>query len=360
MTVIKGYAEMLLRRSLVMEEGRGMLREILRAVDRSTTTTGQLLAYGRRETLRPSVQSLSDCLAEIGKILPHMIGEDIRLAVVSGAGDCRVNVDAHLFQQAILNLVTNARDAMPEGGTLSIKTDGLTLGAESRRIDPDLPEGPYALVTVTDTGSGMDKPTLARAFDPFFTTKDVGKGTGLGLPMVYGFVKQSGGAIDIQSEPGRGTTVQLYFPCAAEATAPAPGQAGARASRGGNETVLLVEDETSVRSMTAQLLRAAGYRVLQAPDAETALAIAQQADRPIDVLLSDVVMPGMTGVALAEQLRARDSNLAVVFMSGYPGVELSTRGLDQSKDILTKPFTSELLLERIRRVLDSPKPATGR
>ncbi|MCY2931282.1 MAG: PAS domain S-box protein [Planctomycetota bacterium] len=355
LTVIKGYGEMLLRRSLTDGEGRAMIREILKAVERSTATTGQLLAFSRQETLRPKVQSLRDCVADIGSILPHLIGEDIRLMILSNHDACTANVDGHLFQQAILNLAANARDAMPKGGTLTIETGYKDLGGQACRIDPELAEGEYVVVTVSDTGSGMDEATRTRVFDPFFTTKDVGKGTGLGLAMVHGFAKQSGGTVDIQSQPGRGTTVRLYFPRAAAAPAEGPAVRGPGASRNGGEIVLLVEDEPDVRAVAARLLRDAGYRVRQATGAEEARAMFEPAEGPADVLVTDIVMPGSSGVALAQEFRARRPGLGVLFISGYPGEELSKRGLDEATEILTKPFAGKALLEKVRQVLEESR-----
>ncbi|MEI7835853.1 MAG: ATP-binding protein, partial [Planctomycetota bacterium] len=355
--VVLGYGEMLLRDSLFKEEGRAMLQEISKAARRSSTITGQLLAYSRRETLRPVVVSIRDCMAEIGKLLPHMIGEDIRMMIQSSTDECRATIEPHLFQQAILNLATNARDAMPKGGTLTIETGRVTLGPESRQIDPDLAEGPYVVVTISDTGSGMSKATLALVFDPFFTTKEVGKGTGLGLPMIQGFVKQSGGTVAIQSELGRGTTVRLYFSPAAAAMVPAaePGRQPALTLRGVGETLLLVEDEPAVRAVTVELLRTAGYRVLTAADAEEALPLAERYDGTINLLVTDIVMPGMTGVALAEQLRDRYPDLGVLYITGYPREELTRRGVSESVAALNKPFTAESLLEHVRHTLDTRK-----
>lgn len=334
-----------------------MLDLMMQAAQRSAKTTGQLLAFGQREMLWPQVQSLRACVGEIARILPAMIGEDIRLVVRCNDEDDRVRIDSHLLQEAIGHLATNARDAMPEGGALIVETACVTLGPEARKIDPDLSEGPYVVVTVSDTGGGMDKATLERAFEPFFTTKEIGKGTGLGLPMVYGFAKQSGGAVSLQSEPGHGTTVQLYFPRVV--VAPPPPQAAAPGARGGNETLLVVEDEPAVLSMAAQLLRWAGYRVLEAPDAESALPYLEASGPAIDMLVTDIVMPGMSGVALARQFLARHPRSAVLYISGYPGVELTRRGLEESAEILVKPFAAEYLLGRIRELLDARQPASG-
>ncbi|MEI7837486.1 MAG: ATP-binding protein, partial [Planctomycetota bacterium] len=358
--VILGYGEMLLRRSLVTAEGQAMLQEIFKAAERLSTVTGLLLAYGRKELLHPIVVSLRDCVAEIGKLLPHLVGEDIGVMIQSSTDECTVSVDPHLFQQAMLNLATNARDATPKGGTLTIETTCVTLGAESREIDPELAEGPYIVVSVSDTGSGMDEATLSRTLDPFFTTKGEGKGTGLGLPMVYGFVKQSGGAVAIQSEPGHGTTVRLYFSRVATAIPAAePDRQPAKAIHGGGETILLVEDESAVRAVAAELLREVGYRVLEAADANQALSLAGRYNGTIALLVTDIVMPGMNGVRLAEQLQGRYPDLGVLYISGYNRRELSRRGVTESVAAIDKPFTSESLLEHVRNVLhDGAKKIT--
>ncbi|MCY2928622.1 MAG: response regulator [Planctomycetota bacterium] len=313
--VIMGFGEMLLRDDLVKKEGRTMLEQILKAAKRSATTTGKLLAYGRREMLHPIVQSVRDCVAEAGTVLPHMIDADIRLVIQSSNEDDKSRFDWPLLQQAIMNLATNARDAMPEGGTLSIETACVTLSeAQSRQIDPELAAGQYVVVSVSDTGSGMDKATLARVFDPYFTTKDVSKGSGLGLPMVYGFVKQTGGAIAIQSEPGHGATVRLYFPRIVSASVDSVVRQDAGALHGGNETILAVDDEASVLSVATELLRKAGYRVLTASSTEEALAIVEQHDSPLDLLVADIVMPGMNGAVLAERLCRLYPGMGVLYM----------------------------------------------
>lgn len=353
--VIMGFGEMLLRRGLVKGEGQAMMSLILKAAESSSKTTGQLLAFSRQETLRPHVQSIRDCMADLGNMLPQMLGEDIRLVIHLSNEDDRVNIDSHLFLQAILNLAANSRDAMSEGGALIIETARVTLGAESRKVDLDLAEGPYVVVSISDTGSGMDHETLSRVFDPFFTTKDVGKGSGLGLAMVYGFVKQSGGAVAIQSEPGQGTTVRLYFPHAVPVPVGGAATRGAAVPPCGSETILMVEDEPAVLSMMSSLLRDAGYHVQEAQDAEAALSLVERYDITIDMLVTDIVMPGKSGVALAGELKARYPGLSVLYISGYPGVELAKRGIDESAEILTKPFSGEYLLGRVRQVLDGAK-----
>jgi signal transduction histidine kinase/CheY-like chemotaxis protein len=355
--VVQGYSEMLLRRKLVTDEGRAMLEAVLKATEHSSMITGLLLAYGRKELLRPIVVPLRDCVAELGKILPHVLGEDNRVRILSGSDECRIKIDPHLFQQAMLNLTTNARDAMAKGGTLTLETARVTLGSESRQIDPELAEGQYVVVTVSDTGSGMDEATVAKAFEPFFTTKDVGKGTGLGLAMVYGFVKQSGGAVTMQSELGRGTTVRLYFPpAAATATLSVqPDRQPAKALHGGGETLLMVEDELAIRALAAELLREAGYRVLEAANPDEALLLGDRHEGVIDLLVTDIVMPGATGVALAEQLLTRYPGMGVLYITGYSRDELTRRGVSESVAALSKPFASELLLKKVRQALDNRK-----
>ncbi|MEI7835686.1 MAG: response regulator [Planctomycetota bacterium] len=351
LTVIQGYAQMLLRRKLVHEDGCDMLEEIAKAAHRSAATTNHLLAFSRRETLQPSMVSLRNSISDIAKILPQLIGEDIRLTIVPGLDECLATLDAGLFEQAVMNLATNARDAMPLGGKLTIETGHVQLGPESRAIDIELPEGKYIVVSMTDTGEGMDARTAEQIFEPFFTTKEIGKGTGLGLAMVYGFTKQSGGAVRVESSPGVGTTIRLYFPHAQEPSAQASANKYEPLAPG-VETVLVVEDEAGVRAMIVESLQESGYRVLEAASAEEALLADDHFTGRIDMLATDVVMPGISGAALAEQMKARYPEIVVLYISGYPGEELSSRGLGSALDHLPKPFTHEVLLSSVRRALN--------
>jgi CheY-like chemotaxis protein len=266
----------------------------------------------------------------------------------------RVKADQGQLEQVVMNLAVNARDAMPQGGKLIIATENVVMDEIFVRQYPyPVQPGPYVCLSVTDSGIGMDAETKARAFEPFFTTKEKGKGTGLGLSTVYGVVKQSGGYIDIFSSPGAGTTFKIYLPRIDEAIKlSAPGQAGA-GSFDGNETILLAEDEASLRRLTRATLEQNGYKVLEAKDGVEALAVSEACALPIDLLLTDVVMPGMGGRALAQELTRRRPEMRVVYMSGYTGQGVGTQGpIDPGTDFLSKPFTRVVLARKIREALD--------
>lgn len=353
LAVIKGYGEMLSRRSLVLDEGRDMLEEILKAAQRSTAMTAQLLAFSRKQSLEPRVAPLDDLVGEVGKLLPHFLGEDIQLNLIHGAQACLIQVDPLLFQQAIINLVTNARDAMPSGGKLTIATS-LMGGDDVSGRHPQAKPGPHAVVSVTDTGSGMDQQTLAHIFEPFFTTKPVGKGTGLGLYMTYGFVQQSEGFIEIDSQPGQGTAFRLCFPRIEQgslADAAPPGQDNTLPR--GKERILAVEDEPAVRRMLAGCLREAGYTVVEAGSAEEASGLLSNSPGGFDLLITDVIMPGGSGADLVGPARRTGRDLPILYLSGYAGKELSRRGVAlDPQHILAKPVSYTQLLQRVRQLLD--------
>ena len=312
--------------------------------------------FSRKEVLDVRRVDLGELVADIGKAIPRMVGEDVRLMIVLCARPCAVEIDPGQFQQVILNLVANARDAMPSGGELTVEVSCGDLPACVQLRHGDAKGGSYASVSVRDTGCGMDEAALGRIFEPFYTTKDVGKGTGLGLPMAYGFVQQSGGLIDVVSRPGMGSTFTLYFPLCPAGASPAEraGPAGAAAPQG-DETVLVVEDETAVATMMVESLREAGYTVLEAAQANEALEILRRPGVKVDVLISDVIMPGCNGVDLAKEAREQVPALRVLFVSGYPGADLDKRGLAvAAATILTKPCAHEALLRKVREILDAP------
>ena len=360
LTVIRGYGERLLRRSLVSEEGLKAVGEILKAAERSVTLTGQLLAFSRREMLRPMVVDLRELISDTAKALSQMIGEDIRLSITSGHSACRANVDVNQLQQAVLNLVVNARHAMPAGGELVIETSCIEADASFRQRHPGTAPGPYVVLSVTDTGRGMDAETLERVFEPFFTTKEVGQGTGMGLAMVYGFIKQSDGAIEADSEPGKGSTFRLYFPRVEAPAVPIGHIEIPHEIPRGMETILLVEDEEPVRQMLAELLRESGYTVIEASNAAEALPLGEHYEGQIDALVTDIIMPGMSGVQLAQRVRQARPGIAILYITAYGGADLAQRGIvgiDDS-DLLVKPFTSAEVVRRIRQALASaPRPA---
>lgn len=360
--VIKWCAERLRSRSLVNDEGLAEVQEILAAAERSSELTGQLLAFSRKDMLQPKVIDVGALILDMGKSLPAMVGEDIRLSVVLGSQPCLANLDPGQFQHAVVNLVVNARDAMPGGGELTIKVDCVDLDAGLTARHLDAQPGRHVLVSVTDVGVGMDEATLAKAFDPFFTTKDVAERTGLGLSMVYGFVKQSGGIIEVQSEPGRGSTFQLYFPCA-EVTAKADRAVPAvEESPGGSETVLVVEDEASIRALLVDQLQEFGYTVLQAPNAQDSLSLVQKHSGVIDLVITDIVMPGGNGVEVARHVKRARPGIRMLYVSGYDHKELSRRGIAQgSTPLLAKPFDVAEFARAVRAALDGiKKPTRGK
>jgi len=351
--VIKGFGLMLLRRGQVAEEGREKMEEILAAADRSACLTGQLLAFSRREMLRPEVVDPAELIGDLQKSLPQMIGEDIRLSVALGhEADC-VNVDSGQFQQAIINMALNARDAMPTGGELVIGVECVDLDAEFVAAYDGALAGKYVMMSVRDTGVGMAQETRSQVFDPFFTTKEAGKGTGLGLSMVYGYVKQSNGIITCDSEPGKGTTFRLYFPVV-DTPAPKAGidEEATAGIRQGTGTILLVEDEEAVLRLMAHTLEEAGYTVLQSGHPEAALTKLAEHRGPVDVLVTDVVMPEMSGAILAEKVTELRPEIKTLYVSGHVDEELARRGLAAIREsILLKPFSPKQLLDRLAEML---------
>jgi two-component system, cell cycle sensor histidine kinase and response regulator CckA len=351
--VIVGYAEFL-QESLAPEDRlRGSVDEILEAGKRAAALTRQLLAFSRQQVLDPKVLDLNGVLSDMDKMLRRLIGEDIDLSTVFGPDLGRLKADQGQLEQVLLNLVVNARDAMPQGGKLRIETRNMVMDeAFVRRYPYPVQSGPYVCLTVTDSGTGMDAETKARAFEPFFTTKEKGKGTGLGLSTVYGVVKQSGGYIDISSSPGAGTTVTIYLPRVDEAIQ-AQATSGAARSFTGKETILLAEDEPSLRALTRTTLELCGYKVLEAENGVDALEVSDRSERGIDLLLTDMVMPVMGGRALAEELTRRRPDIRVVYMSGYTGQAVGSQGpVDPGSIFLLKPFTRELLTSKIREALE--------
>ena len=341
LTVISGNVDVVLASTSEQNPNYELLRDIAEAGKRGSGLTRQLLAFSRKQVLLPRVVDLNGLLREIFGLLERVIGEDIEATLVTGDIDGGVKIDPGQFEQAIVNLVVNARDAMPKGGRLTIMT--------GHQVSVDL--GPCVLVRVTDTGTGMDEATKARIFEPFFTTKEQGRGTGLGLAMVYGFVKQSGGQIEVQSTPGEGTTFGIRLPMAHEAISRPPPRSQPRPERRGSETVLLVEDETSVRRLMKRALSDRGYTVLEAKDGEEALDVARAHGGKIDLLVSDLIMPRVGGRELAELIAHDRPTLRTLFISGYIDPDLVV-----SPDYLQKPFRSHELAARIREILDTPTP----
>ena len=360
LTVINGTVELLLPKTGQAPEQLADLMEIRRAADRAAALTRQLLAFSRQQVLKVEVLDLNTVVGNMMKMLTRVIGEDVRIETQLTDDVCAIRADATQLEQVVMNLAINARDAMPKGGTLSISTAPVELDADFAARHVTVKPGPHIHLRVRDSGHGMDATTRARIFEPFFTTKESGKGTGLGLSTVYGIVKQSGGSIWVESSPAAGTTFDIYFPRVDEAPAgvaertPAPRPVVA--TEGSEETILVVEDEDAIRQVAIRVLARQGYKVIAANSGEAALAEVAALTRPIDLLLTDMVMPGMTGPELAKQLRAQQPGLRVLFTSGYSADAVARQfGLtDNTWAFISKPYGLADLTREVRRVLDSP------
>jgi PAS domain S-box-containing protein len=355
LTTILGYAELLLDRIQEADPSHRLIREIHKAGQRATALTQQLLAFSRRQLLQPRVLDLNAEIRELRGMLERVLGEDVEIVVALDPDPGRIRADPTQIEQVLLNLVVNARDAMPQGGKLTIETAGVVLDEDYARRHVAVRPGPYVRVTVSDTGIGMDREVQSHIFEPFFTTKEKGKGTGLGLSTVYGVVKQSGGNIWVYSEPGQGTTFKLYLPRVDKTGEPIPAEAATLPVRGGHETILLVEDESGVRDLATEILAGIGYRVLTARDGQHALEVAAAHAEPIHLLVTDVVMPRVGGRALADRLRPMRPDTRILFMSGYTEDAIIQHGLLVSGiAFLEKPFTPARLAGKVREVLDGP------
>ena len=358
--VISGYSEFLLERLGTDPTLRGHAQEIANAAERATSLTRQLLAFSRKQMLAPKIVDLNSVVTENVKMLTRLIGEDIDLVMVPGPDIGAVKADPGQIEQVIMNLAVNARDAMPHGGKLTIETANVTLDANYARFHYPVKPGDYVMLAISDTGMGMDPDTQAHIFEPFYTTKGL-KGTGLGLSTVYGIVKQSEGYIWLYSEAGKGTSLKIYLPrfsATGEALATQPALAAdADQPSPGHETILLVEDEENLRRLARQSLEIQGYRVIDAPDGAAAIKISQAHKGPIHLLLTDVIMPGMNGRELANQISPTRPEMRVLYMSGYTENHIGHNGtLDEGITLLQKPFTLPALKAKVREVLDTPLP----
>lgn len=355
LTIISGYGELVADGLGPDSPHLGPVKEIQKAADRAADLTRQLLAFGRRQVLAPQVLDLNEVVSNVDKMLRRLIGEDIDLIPISSGGLGRVKADAGQIEQIIMNLAVNARDAMPKGGKLTIETADVVLDDTYARKHLAVTPGPYVMLAVSDTGCGMDAATQARIFEPFFTTKPPGKGTGLGLATVYGIVKQSGGNIWMYSELGKGTTFKVYLPRVDDMVAEVKLSQAKDGDARGTETVLVVEDEETIRSLVRGILEKHGYTVLEANGGVEGLAICQQHPHTIHLVLTDVVMPQMSGSELAGKLASLRPETKVLFMSGYTNKAIGQDGLlDRNTAFIEKPFTPQALARKVREVLDAP------
>jgi two-component system, cell cycle sensor histidine kinase and response regulator CckA len=354
--IMVGYSEVLFDRLHSNDPLHGFANEILKAGGKAASLTRQLLAFGRRQVLKPKVLDLNASITDMEQLLRRLIREDIELIVKTAPQQGRVKVDPGQMEQVIMNLAVNARDAMPLGGTLTIETANEDLDETYARRYPYVVPGPYVLLAVSDTGTGMDEETQARIFEPFFTTKELGKGTGLGLATVYGIVKQSGGYIWVQSQIGKGTSFKLYFPRVEQPVADSGLDRRQIGPLIGTETILLVEDAEEFRKLTRMLLEANGYTVLEARTSSDAARLAARHEGRIDLLLTDVVMPQIDGYQLSDHLRFVRPEMKVLYMSGYAGPvgthQIKTK---PGATLLPKPFCKDTLLFMVRRVLDESR-----
>jgi two-component system cell cycle sensor histidine kinase/response regulator CckA len=351
--VIIGYGEILQESVTITDPFRVSLDEILKASHRAASLTRQLLAFSRQQMLDPKVLDLNAVVRDMEKMLQRLIGEDVELKTELDPAVARIKADAGQIEQVVLNLAVNARDAMPRGGKLLLVTSNFHMDEDFvRRYPYPVAVGDYLLLTVSDTGIGMNAATRLRVFEPFFTTKEKGKGTGLGLSMVYGVVKQSGGYIDVASELGEGTTFKIYLPRVQGAILPQV-QGELPATPHGTGVILLVEDEPSLRTLARHQLESCGYSVFEAGSGADALEVAGRYTGTIHLLLTDVVMPGMNGRSLAEELLRQRPQMSVIYMSGYTGQVVGADGvLDEGSCFLAKPFTREALARKVREALD--------
>jgi len=354
LTVVTGYSELVLRRLSAESPVRQEIEQIKKAGERATTLTRQLLAFSRKQMLQPRVLDLNAVLSDVEHLLRRLIGENIQLTMVLGPDLKRVKADPGQMEQIIMNLAVNARDAMPQGGMLTVGTANVVLDDDYANQHVDVKPGQYVMLAVSDTGIGMDDHTRSHIFEPFFTTKVKGKGTGMGLSTVYGIVKQSGGYVWVYSEPNQGSTFKIYLPRIDDPIETQDAANLAEELSAGVETVLLVEDEEAVRSLVCKVLRASGYTVLESLNPADALRIAREHPDPIHLLLTDVVMPQMSGREVANQVIVLRPSTKVLFISGYTDDAIVHHGvLDPKTAFLHKPFSPDALARKVREVLDN-------
>ena len=352
LSIIMGHGELLLATANLDAEGKDGIDQIRRAADRAASLTQQLLAFSRKQVLQPRVLDLNDTVSGVQKMLTRVIGEDIELVANLSASAMTVRADPGQLEQVLMNLAVNARDAMPQGGKIIMETSHVELAAEDAP-DLDLPSGAYVMLRVADTGQGMDPAILPHVFEPFFTTKPMGKGTGLGLATVYGIVKQSGGGIRVESETERGTGFRIYLPAVEGESSGMVHRPGSERIAGGTETILVAEDEPDLRELTQIFLEGYGYKVLPASSAEEALKTAEKYSERIHLLLTDVIMPGMSGRQLAEKIHSKRPDTKIVYMTGYTDdMVVQHKVLEPGVQLLQKPFSKIDLAQKVRDTLD--------
>ncbi|MGC0771445.1 MAG: ATP-binding protein, partial [Candidatus Acidiferrum sp.] len=354
LTIIKGYAELALQRTGIQPELRADVMQIDNASERASMLIRQLLAFSRRQVLQPKVIDLNAIVLGLDKLLARLMGEHIEMVTRCGASVGNVKADPAQVEQVIMNLVVNARDAMPKGGRLTVETFNVDLDSTYARDHVSVKPGAYVMLAVSDTGMGMSVETVAHIFEPFFTTKESGQGTGLGLSTVYGIVKQSGGYIWVYSEPGKGTTFKVYLPRVTEVAESKTGAVQPPGAGKGSETILLVEDEEAVRELASRILSAKGYSVVVATSTQEAEQLATKHAGEIHLLLTDIIMPGTSGRELARRITERHPRTRVLYMSGYTDNVLAQGGvLETGLSFLQKPFTPGALVQKVRDVLDN-------
>jgi nitrogen-specific signal transduction histidine kinase len=355
MSIILLHADSVLDELNTGESAVDSVAAIRDAAEKAITLGQQLMAFSSKQALQTEVLNLNSVMADTKNLVQRLIGEDVRVRFNPGSGSCVLKADRGQLVQIIMNLAVNSRDAMPQGGAFIVETANVELHESEARLNPEARQGPYVMLAVRDTGQGMDITTQARIFEPFFTTKAIGKGTGLGLSVVYGIVKQSGGFITVSSELGHGTEFRIYLPAALEIPEPIP-QSECGPVRGGSETILLIEDEPPLQQKICKVMQDAGYHVLLAGDGEEGFRLAVEDPGQIHLLLTDVVMPNMSGPRVAERLRTTRPDTKTLYMSGYPDMGEGGEALRLQRNFIPKPFTQEELLRRVRDVLDGFTP----
>jgi nitrogen-specific signal transduction histidine kinase/ActR/RegA family two-component response regulator len=355
LTIITGYSQLILNNLRPNDPNRHSAEQIMKAGERAAALTKQLLAFSRRQVLQPRVIDLNKLVSGLTIMLQRLIGEDIDLRLVLQPELGTVSADPGQIEQVIMNLVVNARDAMPKGGVLTIETNHVPLDEHYTNRHISVKPGAYIMLAVSDNGGGMDSATQARLFEPFFTTKSAGRGTGLGLSTVFGIVKQSGGSVDVYSEVGRGTTVKVYLPRVDQPVVVEPEKKARPAVRGA-ETILVVEDDEMVRTLVRETLEREGYKLLEAPGPLEARSVADTFRGPIQLMITDVVMPKVSGRELATQMNKARPDMKILYMSGYTDNAVLASGILQKEvAFLQKPFTPAALSEKVREVLENGK-----